>query len=147
MLIFRLLQIRLQRYSPMPVAFLSLLPLYPVKPFSKIRGRSSFAIPMPVSSMQRIFFGLIYILTAPFSVYFSALESSCSMTKDSHFSSVTILMLVGVYSSRILLPINSLENFLTQDFIIESRSCSLNNLCCLNRVLKMQAPFRRTALF
>ena len=37
----RFRQIRRQRYSPIPLAFWSLRPLQPVKPFSKIRGISS----------------------------------------------------------------------------------------------------------
>ena len=41
----------LQRKSPIPVDFLSSLPLNPVKPFSKIRGKSSGLIPIPFSEM------------------------------------------------------------------------------------------------
>ena len=43
----------LQRYRPIPVDFLSSLPLYPVNPFSNTRGRSSAQIPIPVSSITR----------------------------------------------------------------------------------------------
>jgi len=44
-------RICLQRYKPIPVDCLKARPLYPVKPFSKTRGKSSARIPMPVSSI------------------------------------------------------------------------------------------------
>lgn len=87
---FRFRQIRRQRYSPMPLAFLSVLPLQPVKPFSKIRGRSSAAMPIPVSRMHSVFGYSRKIETVPpEGVYFNELESTCSSTNSSHFSSVS----------------------------------------------------------
>ena len=39
----------LHRYNPMPVAFSFLRPLFPVKPRSKILGKSLEEIPIPLS--------------------------------------------------------------------------------------------------
>ena len=90
----------------MPLAFISIRPTLPVYPFSKIRGKSSGAMPIPVSRIKRrgpdseFFVPAIlapsdpsvpsasFALTPPAGVYFYALESTCSTTKSSHFSSV-----------------------------------------------------------
>ena len=55
----------LHRYRPIPVDFLSCLPLYPVYPFSKIRGRSSGAMPIPVSDTVSRFFLSTSMVTVP----------------------------------------------------------------------------------
>ena len=44
----------LERYRPIPEDLVSVLPLYPVNPFSKILGRSSALIPAPVSSITSV---------------------------------------------------------------------------------------------
>ena len=46
-------QMRLHKYSPIPLAFFCSLPLQPVYPFSKILGKSSGAIPIPVSRTHK----------------------------------------------------------------------------------------------
>lgn len=82
----------LQRYSPRPLAFLSIRPLYPVKPFSKILGSSSLLIPIPVSRMVRRIPSSSFsakIVTLPCLVYFSCIGNICSSTKQNHFSSVS----------------------------------------------------------
>ena len=84
----RLRQIRRHRYSPMPLARVSRRPLRPVNPRSKIRGRSSGAMPMPVSRMHRSSPSMAMV-TEPLAVYFRALDSTCSTTKSSHLASVT----------------------------------------------------------
>ena len=83
------------RYSPKPVDFLSALPLYPVKPFSKMRGKSSGAMPMPVSATCKTFSGVTEMVTLPCGVYLIAFESSCSSRNSIHFSSVKIVIETG----------------------------------------------------
>ncbi len=92
----RFLQMRLHKYNPIPLAFCSYLPLSPVNPFSKMRGKSSFAIPTPVSEIQSVISSFIRMVTLPPSgVYFSALDSTCSNTKSNHFSSVSTRAEIG----------------------------------------------------
>ena len=79
------------RYRPSPVESCRIRPLRPVKPFSKIRGRSSGGMPIPLSdtyrstllsrdSMENSRVGLSVL-------YFAALTISWSRIKRSHFSS------------------------------------------------------------
>ena len=63
-------------------------------------------MPMPVSRMQSVFGASSVMDTDPLRVYLSALESTCSMTNSSHFSSVMTLTFSGVYSSRSLRRMN-----------------------------------------
>ena len=75
-----------------------------------MRGRSSGAMPMPVSLMHSVFGGSKQMETAPpLGVYLTALVSSCSMTKESHFSSVRTVVRSGSYSSVSFFPIKSPE--------------------------------------
>ena len=61
---------------------------------------------MPVSRMQSVFGASSVMDTDPLRVYLSALESTCSMTNSSHFSSVMTLTFSGVYSRRSLRRMN-----------------------------------------
>lgn len=71
-------QSRLQRYNPMPVEFFPIRPFCPVKPFSKIRDKSSGGMPIPLSLTDKI--TLLFVFAAEkcrtgFSVqYFTALR-------------------------------------------------------------------------
>ena len=82
------------RYSPSPLALRSSRPFCPVYPFSKMRGRSSGAMPMPVSLM-RSHSPSIATVTPPSGVYLMALESSCSSMQQNHFLSVTMVFSVA----------------------------------------------------
>ena len=85
---------------------MSARPLYPVNPFSNIRGTSSGAMPIPVSAISSSFSGVTVMVTLPCWVYFTALDRICSMMKSSHFSSVSTFTSVGSYSSLIRLLMN-----------------------------------------
>ena len=82
------------RYSPSPLEVRSRRPFSPVYPFSKIRGRSSGAMPMPVSEMRRQS-PYSRMVMHPSGVYLMALESSCSKRHTNHFRSVTTVRSVG----------------------------------------------------
>lgn len=55
---------------------------------SVIRGRSSLLIPIPVSAIQMVLGFDMEMVIPPCFVYFKKLESTCRMTKTTHFSSV-----------------------------------------------------------
>ena len=73
------------RYNPSPLDFFSYLPLNPVKPFSKIRGKSSSFIPKPLSSIISLFFSKKILISPPVFVYLIALLKIYSNTNPSHF--------------------------------------------------------------
>src|SRR5699024_4965562 len=79
------------RYRPIPVDPFSSLPLYPVNPFSNIRGRSSLRMPFPVSSITNVPESgpERKIRTPPVLVYFKALDRHCPITNPSHLGSVS----------------------------------------------------------
>ena len=99
------------RYSPSPLDFCPMRPLSPVYPRSKIRGRSSGGMPMPVSAIVRTPFS-VRMATVPVGVYLTALEMSCSRIQQNHFLSVTMRSPVGEKSSRSFFSRKSGANFL-----------------------------------
>ena len=88
-------------------------------------------MPMPVSAITRVS-PWVKMRILPAAVYFRALERICSITKQSHFSSVSTCRAVPSYSRRILFRINCFAYFRTHWRMMSSSAQVLNTKSVLS---------------
>ena len=81
---------------------------------------------MPLSAMTRVSPSPYMRTPPPSGVYFTALDSSCSITKDSHFPSVNTVFPVAWKYREIFFKMNSRAYFRTDWRIRLSKSQSRN---------------------